>query len=92
MIKNTFKETYFYAPAYFAFAKLANSKTKPDKLKTPRPAAEPIRAPTRTKRPTELNELGVEVGEPAMIDELEREIAWVKRKLGEYLFHRLARV
>lgn len=84
-IKNAFKETFFYAPTYFAFQKLIDNGAKLDKLKIPRivdPAAPNSTRSKRARFSDELNEAGVPVGEPALDDELDREIAWVKRKLS----------
>lgn len=84
-IKSTFKDHHFYAPSYFAFANLVASNKQPERLKTPRVVDQTGQVAVRGRKRTEVNELGQEVGEPAMIDELEREVAWVKRKLGQSL-------
>jgi len=76
----------FYAPAHFAFQKLIDSGTKLDKLKNPRVVNDLDPQYPRTKRVRfneQTNELGELVGEPALDDELEKEVAWVKRKLGK---------
>ncbi len=86
MIKKTFTDTFFYAPAYIAFQNLIDRGTRLDKLKNPRVVDDGSGGPPRPKKTrfeNELNELGARVGQPAIDDNLEKEVTWLKRKLGE---------
>lgn len=86
-IRNAFKDTFFYAPAHFAFKKQIDAGVKLEKLKKPRIVQDGANPGLRNKRlRVEPDDRGEPVELPAFVDdELEREVQWVKTKLGTSL-------